>query len=151
VEGLSTLDWNGTAAINLTGNALANYIIGNDGANVLNGGAGSDLLFGRGGADMFVFADPLGANNVDLLGDFNAADDTIRLDHNVFTGLGIGDLNPGAFVTGTQAGDADDRIIYNQATGQLLFDADGAGGNAAVLFATLSGNPVLTASDFVVL
>jgi len=43
------------------------------------------------------------------------------------------------------------RIVYNGATGQLFYDADGSGAGAAVLFATLSGNPVLGAGDFTVI
>jgi Ca2+-binding RTX toxin-like protein len=152
VEGLSTLDWNGTAAINLTGNALANYIIGNDGANVLNGGAGSDVLNGRGGADMFAFTDALGATNVDLVIDFVGGSDRLALDDAIFAGIGTpGAFSAGAFVVGTQAADADDRIIYDQATGRLFYDADGSSAGAAVLFATLSGNPTLSASDFAVI
>ena len=54
-------------------------------------------------------------------------------------------------MTGTQAQDADDRIVYNSANGQLFFDADGNGAGAAVLFATLNGSPTLAASDFAVI
>ena len=46
---------------------------------------------------------------------------------------------------------SDDRIIYNQATGQLFYDADGNGGAAAVLFATVTGAPALGAGDFTVI
>ena len=75
-----------------------------------------------------------------------------RIASAVFTGIGpAGALNPGAFVVGTAAGDADDRIIYNSATGQLSFDADGSGAGAAVMFATLTGAPALAASDFQVI
>lgn len=80
-----------------------------------------------------------------------AADDFIRLDDQIFTGLGSGGLRalaPAAFHTGTQAGDADDRIIYNLATGDLFYDADGLGGAAQVNFAVLSTKPTVTASDF---
>jgi Ca2+-binding RTX toxin-like protein len=50
------------------------------------------------------------------------------------------------------AHDADDRIVYNTATGALYYDADGIGGEAAIQFATLSGSPDhLTAADFAVL
>ncbi len=45
----------GTAAINGTGNALANNIIGNAAANTLTGGLGKDVLEGGGGSDVFVF------------------------------------------------------------------------------------------------
>ena len=83
--------------------------------------------------------------------DFAAGTDKIALDDAVFTGLGLGALTASAFVTGTAAGDADDRIIYDSATGQLYFDADGNGAGAAILFATLQGAPALTASDFLVI
>jgi serralysin len=52
---------------------------------------------------------------------------------------------------GSAAGDADDRVVYNNATGQLFYDADGNGAGAAVLFATLQGHPALAASDFTVI
>lgn len=41
----------GVAALNGTGNGLANVLTGNAGANVLTGGAGNDQLNGAGGAD----------------------------------------------------------------------------------------------------
>jgi hypothetical protein len=41
----------GTAAINGTGNALANALAGNDANNVLSGGDGADLLWGGAGND----------------------------------------------------------------------------------------------------
>ena len=41
----------GTAAINLTGNTLANVLKGNSAANTLNGGGGNDTLEGGGGND----------------------------------------------------------------------------------------------------
>ena len=44
----------GAAAINGTGNTLANIIIGNGGANTLNGGAGVDSLRGGLGNDTYV-------------------------------------------------------------------------------------------------
>jgi Ca2+-binding RTX toxin-like protein len=70
----------------------------------------------------------------------------------VFTAIGgLGALNANAFVTGTAAGDADDRIIYDSVTGQLFYDADGNLSGAAVLFATLDGHPAITANDFAVI
>ena len=42
----------GAAAINGTGNALANVLTGNTGANTLTGGAGNDTLDGGAGADI---------------------------------------------------------------------------------------------------
>lgn len=48
------LNLSGTAAINGTGNALANTVTGNAAANVLNGGAGADTLVGGDGSDTYV-------------------------------------------------------------------------------------------------
>ena len=152
VELFSTDFHAGTGAINLTGNELANTIFGNDGANILDGKAGNDVLIGRAGADTFAFTTALGVNNVDRLDEFSAGSDRIALDDAVFSAIGpTGALNANAFVIGTAAHDADDRIVYNQATGQLFYDADGNGAGAAVLFATLQTHPALAASDFVVI
>jgi Ca2+-binding RTX toxin-like protein len=62
----------GVAAINATGNELANRLTGNDAANVLNGLGGADILTGNGGNDTFV----LGAES-DTVADSSGID-TIR-------------------------------------------------------------------------
>jgi hypothetical protein len=49
------------------------------------------------------------------------------------------------------AADAGDRIIYNSATGALLFDVDGVGGTVAVQFVTLDTGLVLSNADFTVI
>jgi Ca2+-binding RTX toxin-like protein len=151
IELLSTNDASSTAAIDLTGNQFGQLLLGNDGANVLDGKDGNDNLVGYGGADTFAFTTALGAGNVDNILDFAVGTDKIALDDAVFTGLTPGALAAGAFVNGTTAGDADDRILYNSATGQIYFDADGNGGGAAVLFATVTAGTILTASDFTVI
>ena len=50
IENLTLL---GTAAINGTGNGLANTITGNGAANILDGGLGTDTLIGGAGNDTF--------------------------------------------------------------------------------------------------
>ena len=120
------------------------------GPSVLDGGAGKDILNGGAGKDSFIFSTALLRTNVDRVGDFNHAQDTIRLDNAVFTGLSGGALPPSAFVLGTRATDPEDRIIYNRATGNLYFDADGADGAAAVRFAVIVNKAALDASDFFV-
>jgi Ca2+-binding RTX toxin-like protein len=151
IELLSTNNNGGTASINLTGNEFGQVLVGNAGNNVLDGGNGSDLLQGLSGADMFQFTTALGAGNVDTILDFAVGTDRITLDNTVFNTLPDGALNPNAFFTGTAAHDADDRIMYDGATGQLFYDADGNGAGAQVLFATLTGAPIISASDILVI
>lgn len=50
-DNVENLTLTGTAAINGTGNGLANTLRGNEQANMLAGGAGNDILFGNGGND----------------------------------------------------------------------------------------------------
>jgi serralysin len=54
-------------------------------------------------------------------------------------------------MVGAAATGDDHRIVYDQATGALYFDADGNGAGAAVQFAQLGAGTVLAASDFVVI
>jgi Ca2+-binding RTX toxin-like protein len=101
---------------------------------------------------MFAFTGALGAGNVDTILDFVSGTDRIALADAIFTTIGgPGALDPNAFHIGNAAADAEDRIVYNSTTGQLFYDADGTGGTAAVLFATLTGAPALAAGDFVVI
>lgn len=51
VENMTLL---GSAAINATGNALANVLIGNSAANTLNGAGGADTMSGGGGNDLYI-------------------------------------------------------------------------------------------------
>ncbi|HST35261.1 MAG TPA: endo alpha-1,4 polygalactosaminidase, partial [Allosphingosinicella sp.] len=150
IELITTGFIGGTASVNLTGNELANQIWGNNGSNILNGGAGNDVLIGFGGADAFLFTTALGTGNIDTLADFDASQDVVRLDDAIFTGLALGELSSAAFVIGTGAADASDRIIYNSTTGALLFDADGTGPTAAVQFAALAAGLSLDFGDFLV-
>jgi Ca2+-binding RTX toxin-like protein len=132
------------------GNDVINGLGGND---VINGEAGNDTLTGGAGSDTFLFnTAPSATANVDTITDFNVVADTIQLENAVFTGLGTatGVLALAKFYAGAAAHDADDRIIYNNLTGALMYDADGNGTGAAIKFATLTGKPVLTNADFVV-
>jgi len=138
----------------LNGGDGADTINGGTGDDVINGGLGNDVLTGGTGNDFFVFNTALGATNVDHITDFRNAqgdNDTIRLENAVFTGLANGNLSTAAFRQGTQAADADDRVVYNNTTGELFFDADGNGAGAQVLFAVLDNPITLSNADFVVI
>ena len=133
----------GTGADRLTGDGLANVLAGRGGNDVLNGGDGNDRLVGGAGADRFVFDHALdAATNSDTIVDFAGASDRIVLDHAIFTMLSPGILDASHFAL-TAPGDADDFIVYDQATGALSYYADGNGG-AGVQFATLANLASLT-------
>lgn len=134
---------------NSSGDDGADVIYGRNGQDRIDGGLGVDALWGGNDADTFVFSTALGGGNIDTIGDFSVVDDTIELRHVIFTAAGnVGVLDAGAFVTGSAAADADDRIIYDSTTGALYYDDDGTGGDAAVQFATLSTGLSLTHDDF---
>ena len=75
--------------------------------------------------------------------------DLIMLDRAIFGAVNAGTLSGSAFVAGTAAIDADDRIIYDSATGEIFYDADGNGSSAAILFAKVTAGTALTAKSFV--
>jgi len=151
VETLRTNDAAGTSAIHLTGNEFDQAVTGNDGNNIINGKLGNDTLTGNDGDDLFTFNTALNAaTNVDNVTDFIVADDTMRLENSMFTGLAAGTLDADAFHVGAAAEDAEDRIIYNSDTGALYFDANGSAGGGLIKFAQLDAGLGLTNNDFIV-
>lgn len=144
----------GTANLSATGNELANVIKGNSGDNVIAGGLGADVLYGNGGADTFLF-DTLETNaQADTIKDMVAGTDKIAFDAAIFTALGSyagGALPSGTLHYGATAASANDHLLYDTATGSLYYDADGAGGAAAIKIATLTGKPMIVDSDIVII
>jgi len=153
----------------LKGNTSNNTLTGNDGSNTLDGAVGRDSLFGgngndvlvggtgndtlAGGAGKDVFKFNAGlASNIDKITDFAVVDDTIQLENAIFTKLTTtGVLNAANFVNAAVASDFNDYVIYNPATGELSYDADGSGAGAAVKIALLGIHLALTSADFVVI
>jgi Ca2+-binding RTX toxin-like protein len=131
------------------GNDTINTGGGND---TLIGGLGKDVLTGGAGLDKFVFNAALNsAINVDTIKDFAHDLDLIQLDDAIFKKIGA-KLDAGelyAKAGAVKGHDANDRIIYDKATGKLYFDDDGSGSRAAIWFATLSTKPqALDHGDF---
>jgi Ca2+-binding RTX toxin-like protein len=156
IEFLETTNALGIGVMNLTGNEIAQTIIGNNGANTLGGAGGNDILTGGLGADTFLFnTTPNATTNRDTITDFNIAADTIKLENAVFTAIGNQGFTLGSslFKNLTTGGpvDADDRILYNDTTGAIFYDADGNGITTAIQFATLTGSPTVTFNDFFVI
>jgi Ca2+-binding RTX toxin-like protein len=55
-----------------------------------------------------------------------------------------------AFKLGAAATSTAHRIIYNQATGELFYDADGTGSAAQIKFAVIANQAQLSAANFLV-
>jgi Ca2+-binding RTX toxin-like protein len=155
-----------TTTKTINGTNYANELKGSSGNDLINGKSGNDKLWGMNGSDVliggagkdtFTFASDgaktfkLGSSNVDVIVDFNVADDKIELGDNTFSKLKYGALSSSAFVNGTKALESNDRIIYNKKTGDLFYDADGTGSTAAVKFAVIENKASLTAADFFII
>ena len=146
----------------MTGGAQKNTLSGGDGNDTLTGAGENDTLTGGAGNDAFVFDAPLqvpdaygnlSTAGIDTITDFTVGVDKIHLDDNAFSALPL--TTTGAFldahlVIGTAAAAAEDRIIYDSATGALFYDPDGDGAQAQVQFAQLQTGLALTAGDFLI-
>lgn len=149
---VENLRMTGTLNLQASGDAGANEIRGNDGYNIIRGDGGDDVLTGGGAVDLFMFDTTPGVGNVDRITDFAIFYDRIVLNPLIFSTAGpMGRLAEGAFQTGTVATEADDRILYDGASGTLFYDADGNGAGAALPFAQLNAGTALTYWDIYVI
>lgn len=149
VENLDLRPAEATAA-NGIGNGIDNEIVGSDGDNTLIGREGNDTLVGQGGADTFVFDRDLGPDNIDFVFDFVTGQDTLLLRSSIFTALSAGALSASAFHLGTEATETSHRVIYDQATGTVIYDADGSGAGLAQHFLDMQEGTVLLVEDILV-
>jgi Ca2+-binding RTX toxin-like protein len=144
----------------LNGGNGSDTLLGGDGRDTLNGGAGLDTLNGGNaddhltggtGNDTFVFDSPFsGGSNIDVVADFASGADIFRIDQAFyFTGLSVGQLSAAQFAVDAATGTGP-QIVYLQSIGALLFDSNGADPGGASQFATLTGAPVIAASDFMI-
>jgi Ca2+-binding RTX toxin-like protein len=143
----------------LYGEAGRDKLVGGDGDDFLLGGSGRDTLIGGAGADTFfgsVDADVLitGADGVqdtfmyidataenDIIRGFVSGEDVVRL----FFGT------PGPVISGADpvAAEGQAAALFDTDNGRLYYDIDGAGGDAAVLIATLVGVTSLQSGDVI--
>ncbi|RXF73532.1 hypothetical protein [Hansschlegelia zhihuaiae] len=133
----------------LIGRAGADRLIGGVGADSLNGGsggdrlwggAGRDSLFGGKGADDFVFDKAQG--QADVVRDFHRGhNDTLVIDVSAFGGDATGDFDVFNGRTQPDARGDGPAVLYARSSGNVFFDADGRGGDDALLVATLRDGP----------
>ena len=139
---------------------LAIRIDGGAGNDTLSFGQfddGADTLIGGAGADSFIFGQA--RFEADTITDFASGEDRIRLDAREMPELGAsGTLSAGdprfhAAAGAAEGHDADDRIVYDTASGRLYFDPDGSGARVTGLIATLNsggGAAPLAATDITI-
>lgn len=169
---VENLTLTGAAAINGTGNTLANVLLGNGFANLLDGlggadslsggnandtligGVGADTLTGGAASDTFRYAAV--AERGDLITDYRAVDDLIEV-----SAAGFG----GGLVTGMNLSTAGRYLsnptgLSDAARGQFVFetdartlwwDADGTGPGGRFAIATFVGLNSLAASEILVI
>jgi Ca2+-binding RTX toxin-like protein len=149
---------------NISGGGGNDILNGGAGNDRIGGGAGNDVLRGGAGVDTFVFSADPDKGGIDRVTDFNrkigekiilntyafeAAEAVQRISPTDPNAKGSGALDASNFVLGKSAKDADDHIIYDQATGTLYYDGNGAG--AAIQFAQFKAGTALTADCFLLI
>ena len=145
----ATLTFTGTASetdgfLSITGGAGADTLTGGGSNDTISGGGGADVLEGGAGKDQIS-----GGAGADTIADYVVANDSIQLSIGTFSALGvIGDLTVAEFESGAAATVSTTRIVYNETSGELFYDADGSGADVAVLIGTFTGGPALVLGEF---
>ncbi|MGH8759833.1 MAG: calcium-binding protein, partial [Burkholderiales bacterium] len=111
----------GTAAINATGNTVANLLVGNSGVNTLTGAAGNDILRGLDGNDILMDS---GGNSL-----FDGGGGTDTFTGNPNNEMFIGGIGNDAIITSTGA----DIIAFNIGGGQDVIAASTGADNTLSL------------------
>jgi serralysin len=135
---VENLTLTGSAAINGTGNSLANVLTGNGAANVLNGGAGADKMAGGAGDDTYVVE-----NTSDVVTEgAGAGHDLVKSSVSWVLGANLEDLtlSGAAAIDGT--GNTLDNILRGNNSANVL---DGGSGNDTLM--GNGGNDTLTGSS----
>ena len=142
----------------LIGNSGNNSLTGRDGNDEISGGLGDDFitgsdgadnLTGGGGSDRFIYLSP--SEGGDTITDFTQGTDKITVVSVGFGGgLPMGELSESNFVSGSGATTSEQRFIFDDASGELFYDADGSGAATPQLIATLTDSN-LSAGDIMVL
>jgi Ca2+-binding RTX toxin-like protein len=148
-------------ADSLTGDASNNALAGGAGNDSLSGGAGLDILAGELGkdtlsgglgADKFLFNVLETTANRDTITDFLVAEtDKIQFSKTVFAGFATtGAVSTAMLAIDGAAQTTSTRLIYNNTSGILSYDADGSGAGQAIEVALIgvTTHAALTATQF---
>ena len=114
------------------------------------GYAGNDSLTGGAGADYFTFASLSGTDTVT---DFSHNDDQLVFLSSIFNTSDLttdGAIAFDQFTSGTDiqvSSNSGQIFLYDTDSGDLYYDADAAGANAAIIVATLNTSSALVFDD----
>jgi Ca2+-binding RTX toxin-like protein len=155
---VENLTLRGTAAIDGTGDSLANAIIGNTGANSLSGLGGNDVLTGRGGADtltggsgadtfQFKFASDTPMAGRDTIEDFHHGQHDL-IDLAVIDAI-TGGADDAFTLTDAFHHVAGEMIVTTVAAGHYLVEGDTNGDGIANFGIDVFATTALSAADFV--
>lgn len=133
---LENLILTGAAAINATGNTLANSLTGNAAANQLDGGAGNDTMAGGAGNDTYI----VDSASDTIQEEAAAGTDTVRSSVSYTLGANLENL----VLTGSAASKATGNSLANAITGNAAANAISAGAGNDTL-AGGAGNDTLNA------
>jgi len=123
--------YGGSGADNLYGYNGWDYLEGGSGTDYLGGFYGNDVMSGGRGPDSFFFETKLNAKqNFDTVLDFGAGNDVMKLDNDIFHGIGKAGhtLQSKKFEVGSDATNSSTRILYNENKGVVYYTPDGDGG-----------------------
>lgn len=150
----------GSGDVDILGNTKADRIRGGAGDDRIDGGRGRDILEGGGGDDAFVFTKSGGSATADVITDFGnrkGNNDHFEIDNSVWSGVKDGWLKAGQFglvsgKPGKAQMDADDRILYDKAKGDVWYDRDGSGTeHGAIKLAEVDDGTILSHKDFLII
>jgi Ca2+-binding RTX toxin-like protein len=131
----------------LRGGGGDDLLVGGAGDDRLAGGAGNDTLVGGAGADHFRFN--AATDGLDSILDFSGGEgDLIEILGSAFGGLSVGSVDTAAFEkVGGNVDASAKTFVFDASTDTLYWNADGAGGQAAVALAHLENGHDVTAAD----
>jgi Ca2+-binding RTX toxin-like protein len=131
----------------LLGRRGSDVLDGGEGDDTLVGGLGKDRLTGGEGNDAFVFTDHV---KRDRIADFEDGD-VIHLSQSAFAGLGAtGILDAEAFHVGSDAETGEQRVIYDEVRGLLLYAKHGSETKTPFAFARIDKGLDLDHTDFLI-
>jgi Ca2+-binding RTX toxin-like protein len=139
----------------LLGGSRSDSLLGSTGDDLLVGGADRDRLSGGSGADRFRYASA--AEGGDTISDFTAGIDDFEISAAGFGGglVAGASLSSSQLLISGQVGAVTPpgigRFVFNPATSNLSWDADGSGVGAGVVIAKLTGVTSLATSDFILI